>query len=97
MVKRELLTQRVAWLGQTKNVMGGFPSLVSDQRSALIWIWKCIQKKIPQAKHAVPQTPQFTTNLSPPHELLAVMEVLNELGFLEERRHAPHVKPIIKT
>lgn len=29
-------------------------------------------------------------------ELLGGMEVLNELGFLRERKHAPHVKPIIK-
>ena len=54
-------------------------------------------KRNPRAKWTVQKTPQFTTNLSPPHELLAVMEVLNELGFLEECRHAPHVKPIIKT
>lgn len=58
---------------------------------------KVHSNKIPRAKWPVPQTPQFTTSLSPPRELLAVMEVLNELGFLGKRRHAPHVKPIIKT
>lgn len=77
--------------------MGGFPSSVLDQRSASYLELKVHSKEIPGAKWAVPQAPQFTTNLSPPHELLAVMEVLNELGFLEKRRHAPHVKPIIKT
>lgn len=68
--------------------------MVLERRSASHLELKVHSKEIPRA---VPQTPQFTTNLSPPHELLAVMEVLNELGFLEKPRHAPHVKPITKT
>lgn len=71
--------------------------MLLEQRSTSHLELKVHSKEIPRAKWAVPQTPQFTTNLSTPHELLAVMEVLNELGLLEESRHAPHVKPIIKT
>lgn len=39
---------------------------------------KVHSKEIPAA--TVPQTPQFTTNLFPPREQIAMMEVLNELG-----------------
>lgn len=39
---------------------------------------KVHSKEIPAA--TVPQTPQFTTNLFPPREQIATMEVLNELG-----------------
>lgn len=74
-----------------------FQAWVLDQRRVFHLELEVHSNEIPGAKWAVPETPQFTTNLSPPHELLAVIEVLNELGFLEKRRHAPHVKPIIKT
>lgn len=82
---------------QTTFLMGGFPSLFFYTQEVSNLEFKVHSKEIPQAKRAVPQTPQFTTDLSPPHELLTLMEVLNELGFLQERRHVPHVKPIIKT
>lgn len=73
MVRWELLQSRC------KQIFNGWISTLGFRSVSHLEL-KVHSKEIPGAKWPVPQTPQFTTNLSPPHELLAVMEVLNELG-----------------
>lgn len=87
------------WPSQCKHFFNGLISMLGFTPEKFFHLeLKEVSKEIPRGPMwAVPQTPPFTTNLSPAPELLAVMEVLNELGFLQKQRHAPHVKPIIKT
>lgn len=93
MFKWEIL-QNIAKSQQAESLMTVFLSLGFRPEKFLIWSWKHIHRKSPMGCST--NSTIYLKSLST-SELLGVMEVLNELGFLEEGRHAPHVKPIIKT